>query len=398
MTMASSDTGTTVLHVGKHFPPDAGGMETYLRDLMVASEERGVRTLALVHHARPSPRSVEEVYPVGATHLTVFRAANWFRFMFTPVSPTFPWLMQRLIQRYRPQVLHLHLPNPSAMWALLLPSARRRPWVIHWQSDVVTPESRWALRLLYWFYAPLESALLRRARKIIVSSPPYLASSRTLAPFRSQCTTIPLGIADRFRQSDTRASTAESAGPLKVLAIGRLTFYKGFDVLLRAIAKTTGIELDLVGDGAHFAQLQQLASSLGINSRVRFHGSVSDEARDSLLQACDCVCLPSTDRAESFGIVLLEAMSASKACVVSDVAGSGMSWLVETEKTGLVVPSNDAPALAAALERLKNNRPLLTDWGLAGRRKFNQALTIDASAQAVVALYRELLHARAAGE
>ena len=71
--------------------------------------------------------------------------------------------------------------------------------------------------------------------------------------------------------------------------------------------------------------LRRLTMTLGLEDRVRFHGALSDVARDALLLASDCLCLPSTDRTESFGIVLLEAMSASKACVVTDVPGSGMT-------------------------------------------------------------------------
>ena len=58
-------------------------------------------------------------------------------------------------------------------------------------------------------------------------------------------------------------------------------------------------------------------------------------------------------------MVLLEAMSAAKACVVSDVEGSGMSWLVEDGETGLVTPANDIDGLADALCRLRDD-PALT--------------------------------------
>ena len=95
-----------------------------------------------------------------------------------------------------------------------------------------------------------------------------------------------------------------------------------------------------------------------------------------LLSACDCLCLPSTDRAESFGVVLLEAMSAAKACVVSDVAGSGMSWLVDHEHTGFVTPTRDAAALATALCQLRDDLNLTIALGQAGRRRFEASFTI----------------------
>ena len=394
-------TPISVLHVGKYFPPHVGGMETYLRDLMVASATLGVRSAALVHQSQLGLHSSEEQISADGAEIRVTRAATWARLLFTPLSPVFPWRLRRLIKRERPDILHLHLPNPSAFWALLLPSARRLPWVIHWQSDVLTPESSGFLKIAYRLYQPLESALLKRAHKIIATSPPYLKTSEALAAVKEQCEVIPLGIKDPFANQrasatpeDTRIDLSPSAAtpvPLKALAIGRLTYYKGFDVLLEAAAQTSDITLDLVGTGDQAAALERLAHSLGMTSRVRFHGELDEEHKNRLLSACDCLCLPSTDRAESFGVVLLEAMSAAKACVVSDVAGSGMSWLVDHERTGLVAPTRDAAALASALCQLRDDRNLAIAFGQAGRQKFEASLSIEASAAAIQSLYTTLV-------
>ena len=399
----SSDRPITVLHLGKYFPPHAGGMETYLRDLMVSSVQSGDKTAALVHQSHFGLTSSQESFSVKNVDIPVTRAATWCRLLYTPISPGFPWLLHRLIRRHRPDVLHLHLPNPSAFWALWLPAARRIPWVVHWQSDVMTPKSHWIIKLAYRLYAPLESALLVKATRIIATSPPYLETSKPLKQVHSKCTVVPLGIDDRFGHKALNLSAgcppsevacdAPNAEPLRVLAIGRMAHYKGFDVLLRALAQTEHIELDLVGDGEQSVSLQNLAPSLGIEARVRFHGKLSNDARDQLIAACDCLCLPSTDRTESFGVVILEAMSAAKACVVSDVAGSGMAWLVDNQKTGLIVPSNNLVALAKALCQLRDNRSINAELGQAGRKKFLASFTIDASATALRRIYRELLAA-----
>ena len=89
-------------------------------------------------------------------------------------------------------------------------------------------------------------------------------------------------------------------------------------------------------------------------------------------------------------MVLLEAMSAGKACVVSDVEGSGMSWLVEDGKTGLVAPTHDISGLANALCRLRDDLELTASLGQNGRQKFLTALTIEASAEAIRDLYHQL--------
>lgn len=389
-----------VLHVGKYFPPAVGGMETYLHDLVRALATLNVTPSVLVHQSQISLHSSEESLSANGNALSVVRAATWCRLLFTPISPTFPLLLRRLIEREQPDILHLHLPNPSAFWTLVLPSARRLPWVIHWQSDVLTDKGHWLLRLAYRLYSPLESALLKKAAKVVVSSPPYLATSRPLAKISDKSVVIPLGIDDRFgdpTHSDiavtpanadkTSAATGEH---LNVLAIGRMTHYKGFDILLRAIAQTEGITLDLVGHGEMARSLERLADSLNLAPRVRFHGLIDETAKDTLLSRCDCLCLPSTDRTESFGMVLLEAMSAGKACLVSDVKGSGMSWLVEDGKTGLVAPTHDIDGLTEALCRLRDDAKMAAKLGQNGRQKFLSALTIEASAKAIRDLYDRL--------
>ena len=402
--MSTPGTAKKVLHVGKYFPPYVGGMETYLHDLMRALAALGVRSSALVHQSRVSLHSSEGSLPAGGHSLLITRAATWGRLLFTPISPGFPLLLHRLIKRDQPEILHLHLPNPSAFWALALPSARRLPWVIHWHSDVLTSGSHWLLRFAYWFYSPLESALLKNAASVVVSSPPYLETSKPLSRVTHKCAVIPLGIEDRFSdgpqngpQNDpTIAAASErktgsaAAGTLNVVAIGRMAHYKGFDILLRAIAQSEGITLDLVGHGELFGSLQRLADSLDLSARVRFHGLLDNTAKDDLLSRCDCLCLPSTDRTEAFGVVLLEAMSAGKACVVSDVEGSGMSWLVEDGKTGLVTPTHDVGGLISALCRLRDDPDLADTLGRNGRKKFLGAMTIAASAEAVRGLYHSL--------
>ena len=257
------------------------------------------------------------------------------------------------------------------------------------------------MKLAYRLYAPLESALLRKAERIIATSPTYLETSKPLERVHSKCKVVPLGIEDRFghqsadlgsHHPDTDlAPDTPKPTPLRVVAIGRMAHYKGFHVLLRALAQTEHITLDLIGDGEQALSLQHLAGSLKLGERVHFHGALGDDARDKLIASCDCLCLPSTDRTESFGVVILEAMSAGKACVVSNVAGSGMAWLVDNQETGLVVPSNDASALAEALYQLRDNCSLCAELGQNGRQKFLEFFTINASATAVHRIYSEMV-------
>lgn len=382
-----------VLHVGKYFPPYAGGMETYLRDLMVSQKSSGISSGALVHRSNISYQSDCAPYETDGQVLPVHRAAVWLRLMFTPISPSFPWALNRLIKQDRPELLHLHMPNVSAFWTLLLPAARRLPWVIHWHSDVVASQHSNALRVFYSLYRPFERALLNKSKAVIVTSPPYLQSSVPLRDYHHKSRIVPLGINDtaylRDAADDTRQSTTNQT--LRVLATGRLTYYKGFEYLIRAAATIEQVEVHFVGSGDLFDELNTLSRQLGVDKRVTFHGQLPAAELVHQYHLCDCLCLPSIERTEAFGMVLLEAMCCGKATVISDVKGSGMGWVVEDGVTGLKVQPEDSLELAAALRQLQTDRDKVTVMGENGREKFHRRFHIDQSAAGITTVYNEIL-------
>jgi len=106
------------------------------------------------------------------------------------------------------------------------------------------------------------------------------------------------------------------------------------------------------------------------------------------MQRCDFLVLPSIERTEAFGLVLLEAMRAGKACICTNVEGSGMSNVVEHEKTGLVVQHSDSHALANAMARL-NNKTIRDSYGQLGQQRFANAYQIDKIEKNVRDLYNE---------
>ena len=439
-----------VLHIGKFHPPHPGGIERCSTDLCVALCTRGVST-ALLAHAEPGRHRTERSDHDG---IDVTLAACHGLALHTPVSPGFPWLLHKTIHRFNPDLLHLHVPNPATFSALLTPAARKLPWVIHWHADIPLDTRKRSLRLAYRVYRPWEQALLRRATAVIATSQPYLDSSDALAPWRAKTTVIPLGIApvDVGRpthvecgsrparearntkassptdppsprpspasgRGGAQASPQPSAlsprldrpqpsalspwaewppGKLRVLAVGRLSYFKGFDVLLRALAHVPDASLLLIGDGECRQSLQQLANELGIGARVRFAGRIDmDAAGEAAIVAAyasaDIFCLPSTERAESFGLVLLEAMRARLPVIASAIPGSGVGFVVQDGQTGLMVAPGDARALAAALHRLAADPAERDRFGNAGAERWREHFTLDRITDQVLRLYESIL-------
>ncbi|WP_020210027.1 glycosyltransferase [Gilvimarinus chinensis] len=366
-------------------------METYLRDLTTALEHKGVQCVALVH-ASPQGNESEPVTP-SAVSPKVVRAPVWANILFTPISPSFPWKLNRLLKEESPDILHLHMPNVSAFWALFLPRARRIPWVVHWHADVPVAALNRGVRWFYRLYRPFERRVIDRAATVISTSPPYMKSSPALGSALNRCRVVPLGIPEPKTTESISSETFETLpppSPLRVIAIGRLTYYKGFEVLLQALTKCPGVALEIIGDGEQKRDLTTLIEQLHLQQKVKLLGNLTNAELDQKLRACDCLCLPSIERSEAFGVVLLEAMARSKACVVTEVPGTGMSWVVQHNQTGLVVAPHDSDALAGALTQLAANRDLCKTMGRAGQIRFRENFTIDVSAAEIKKVYDEL--------
>lgn len=185
---------------------------------------------------------------------------------------------------------------------------------------------------------------------------------------------------------DEQRAAAGSPRPGQLIgAIGRLERQKGFDLLIRALARLDGVTLVIVGEGSERRRLEELAESVGVAERVVWEGW-SDDAR-SYLGAFDILALPS--RFEGFPLALLEALLARLAVVAADVGS--VAEAVHHEETGLLVPPEDTAALADAIRRLLADAGLRRRLGEQGREFVLGHFTADHMTQAFERLYDELL-------
>ncbi len=383
-----------ILHIGKYFPPFAGGIENFQFDLMAACASLGVESATLVHEHRKALHTRQETFSVGEGHeLLVTRAATWGRVLYAPVSPTFGRVMQRMLRDYAPDVIHVHMPNPSAFWLL----ANRRlstPVIVHWHSDVLTDGASKALGLAYRAYQPFERALLARARFIIPTSQAYLDASPALSDWSTKCRVVPLGLSpERLLPAspNTPLPRWDPDDSLKLVIVGRLTAYKGHLPLVQAVHRVSGVGLLIVGDGEERERIQAAIQAGPRSSSIRMAGYLDDPQRNRLIMESDLLCLPSLDRGEAFGLVLIEAMGLGKPALISDISGSGAGDLVEPEITGFKVPPGDVEVLAEQLERVRDLRHRLADMGRVARSRFEREFHIEPVARRTIALYEEAL-------
>lgn len=371
-----------VLHVGKYFPPVHGGMEVFLHDLVQEQRLSGMDARVLVH-GQPLPEDPE----------WLSRVPVQFELLYAPIARGFRSELARLLAEFKPDVLHLHMPNNAVFWALTLGAARHVPWVVHWHSDVVVSRIRSLLAQAYRLYRPFEQAVLERASAVIATSQPYLEASEPLKRWQEKCAVVPLGLAPTAAPPAEPADAPWTAGRLRLLSIGRLAYYKGFETLIRAVSALPQVELLIAGDGefrADLARLIEQETPTGQSPSVRLLGKVSGEEKNRLLASCDAFCLASRERTEAFGMVLLEAMAFAKPCIVADLAGSGMPWVVEQAGCGLRVAVEDVQAWRHAIGQVRQDPETWRAAGLAGRQSLGRIFSIGQCEQRIRRIYEQV--------
>jgi glycosyltransferase involved in cell wall biosynthesis len=229
--------------------------------------------------------------------------------------------------------------------------------------------------------------MLRDAAAVHVTSPVEAQDLQALGIATRRVLVIPNGI--EVRESATQAVVRQP----HLLYLGRLDRKKGIEVLLLTMALLPGVPLVIGGSGeaAYTAELQRLASTLGLDGRVEFLGHLDDAAKWREYRRASLFVLPSLS--ENFANVVLEAMAAGCPALVSP--GVGLAETVARHECGRVV-EREPPAIAAAVRELLDQpelRARMGKNGMAAARSF----AWERVAGRMIDAYGELLTQAVAG-
>lgn len=342
-----------ILQVNKAYYPHIGGIESLVRQY---SEELGempdtdVRVLVCRDGRGKTCRE-----KVGNADVT--RAGSLGTYFSCPLSFSFIRLFRKMAKNA--DVVEIHVPFPLADAALLLSGYKGRV-VVAWHSDIVKQKK------LMLLYKPFMVRMLRRADCIITATEGHINGSDWLPQFRNKCRVIPYGITpEEYLSVPPKPVLTEQCsypGSVKVFFTGRLVYYKGVDVLLKAFRSVRGCELFIAGTGELEESLRKYSEIHGMNDRVHFLGFLPDETLRQAYRDCDIFVLPSVVKSEAFGIVQLEAMVYGKP-VINTSLPSGAPCVSLDGVTGLTVPPADSDALAAAVNRLAEDSELREKLG-----------------------------------
>lgn len=341
-----------ILEVNKAYFPHIGGIETLVKQY---SEELGqfdtqVRTLVCCDNRGGSIRERVNGVPV-------IRAANFGTYFSCPISTQFVKQFRRLSQKA--DVIHIHMPFPLADFAMIL-SGFKGKVVLSWHSDIVKQKK------LLTLYKPLLKYLLNRADMIFAATEGHIDGSDFLPEYREKCRILPYGITvEDYLNIERKPVLTEKLtdkDSVKVFFTGRLVYYKGVDVLLKAFRLVNGCELFIAGTGELEAELKAYAKEHNMEDKVHFLGFLPDDELKQAYADCDIFVLPSVAKSEAFGIVQLEAMVYGKP-VINTLLPSGVPHVSIHKKTGLTVPPSDFESLSAAILALARNRELREEYG-----------------------------------
>ena len=294
------------------------------------------------------------------------------------------WLVSRMLERERFDVIHHHEPFVPFLSFQVLDSAHC-PHVATFHAFGGFSFSYWAGRIV------LDRYMAKLDERICVSSAARYFVSQY---FGGEYRIIPNGVDVSF-YAGARPFPEFRDGKINILFVGRVESRKGAMYLLRAYAKLKQrfpeTRLIFCSAGPQIGQMRRFVHANQLRD-VFFAGRVSDIDKARFYKTADIFCAPSTGQ-ESFGIVLLEAMAAGLPVVASDI--HGYKRVVQRNVTGLLVEPRDPDAIASALERLICEPDLRRRLAEAGARRAPEFDWSHVAAQ-LVDVYEEVIQRRRA--
>ena len=308
-----------ILHISNYYHPHIGGIEQVARDCVSAVREDAGQRVFCFHSQKGDRRDMVD-------GVEVVRAGSFVKVASQSLSFSYGKLLRREMKAFAPDIVVFHFPNPFGAHYLLKCLKKSRAKLIVWWHLDITKQ-----KLLKKLFRGQTLRLLKRADKIVATSPNYIEGSEFLPAFREKCVVIPncaadsrVSLSDEEKQraeelkrryagkcllADSRVSLSDEekqraeelkrryAGKCLLFAVGRHVPYKGMEYLVRA-SKLLSDEYAVCigGEGELTPSLKQLAAG---DEKVQFLGRLPDGELKAYLLACDIFCSPRTRRSAS---------------------------------------------------------------------------------------------------
>ena len=350
---------------------DPGGTERQMTELIRRLDDRRYRVHAVCLRREGAwlPRVASRAASVTEFRISSFAKLETLRQM---------WRFAQWCRRERIAVLHT-CDFYSNVFGLFGGAMARIPVRIASRRDLNPGRTSGQGRLQRLAY--------RLATRVVANSPAAAAILRTEGVPSSAVVTIPNGV-----DASAYPERADRADVRTVITVANLRPEKNHETLLAAAAQLAvscpNLRYQIVGEGSRRAALERLAAKHGIEEIVEFLGHREDVP--ALLAAADIFVLPS--RTEAFPNGAIEAMAAGLPVVASAVGG--LLDLVETDRTGILVPPADPEPLAIAIRALYDDPRRARAMGREAQREVRAQYSFERMVAAFEELYEADLRAR----
>lgn len=371
-----------ILQVNKLYDPYTGGVESVVRQI---AEGLCQKTDMKVLVCREKGETIQE----EIQGIPVTRAGSLGMVGNMPIS-------LKLIQELRKQakdrdILLFHMPFPVGDLAYFLSGIREKKMILWWHSDIVR-QKKWM-----FCYRPLMEWFLKRADKILVATKGHIEGSKYLKPYQEKCQVIPFGVRkeieedsrDYIRKEKTKQERSRKK-KVRFLFVGRLVYYKGCDILLKAWNGLYHAELVIVGSGNLEQEMKQYVKKKALSKQICFKGNLSDQQVMEEYRNCDVLILPSVARSEAFGLVQIEAMSYGKPVINTRLA-SGVPYVSLHQVTGLTVEAGNVNALHQAIQWMISHPEEREKMGEAARKRVEQEFQVQKMTDQILDVCWELV-------
>jgi glycosyltransferase involved in cell wall biosynthesis len=343
-----------ILQLCKYYPPVLGGIELVEKTITKAHSDLMDVVVVVAF-------SVSDDEQVGKFFEKIYLIKQDVFFKSAPINFNFLFQLKTLIQKHEIERIYVHLPNPFMHEVLKFSKSYLKKMNVEvvavYHSDIVNQKT---LGKIYDFYFCLSKNIydywICSSQKLWNSSPVLKnieLRKQKIIPF---CTEGNLTFRERKKFQGN------------LLAVGRLVPYKGFEFLINAINKTN-YQLHIIGDGPEFKKLKLISGN-----NIILHRGISDDEKKKLFDQCDLLIVSSINRAEAYGMIIVEAFEAGLPVIASDL-DSGVTFLVQHETTGLLFETKNEFELINSIKRLEDNQELYQTISLKTRKFFDEELS-----------------------
>lgn len=368
-----------VLQLGK-FHPIKGGVEKVMYAFMLGLSSRGIACDMLC---------ASDDDEVGVTQVTpkskLIKVKTLMKKFSTMIAPDMVSTLRKICHRY--DLIHIHLPDPMAVVALML-SGYKGKVVVHWHSDILKQ------RILLQFFKPLQAWVTRRADLILGTSPVYVEQSSALSRVQDKVSYLPIGVRERAPEAEAVAMIRNQYPGKKIIySMGRLVEYKGYEYLIEAASLLPDDYVVLIGgSGPLKGELQELVQKYQLQRKVFILGFIPREVESAYYGACDVFCLSSTLKTEAYAIVQVEAMSCGRPIIATNIKGSGVPWVNEHGRSGLNVEPCSSEEIARAAQMICEDAHLYERFSIGALHRYHKHFTLEAMTDGLIAHYKTLLN------